>query len=681
MPSGSGTSLEGSVAERSVRQGRPDGSGGREPEAEQDAWLEALLTESGLESPAEDRPVMPSPRSMPDSGPLATAVRPPAVADASAPVEPRARVGRSAPLPPHLRTLLSALPLVLMVASDFKLRTRDITSSVKGGADPFVLLELGVYGLAGLLLLTIFPAGRRFRLVSLPALLATLFFGMLMVSALYSPFPVMAVARAIELGVWLLLALTIARFADRADLHRFAHGFIVVVTGAVVLGKVYPQPPMHLQVGRFTWLRVHPVVAGIYLGLAVLLLACYLYKHAVPRPGPRWRGWIYLVLLLVNGAALERTGTRGAAIGAVLAIAVALALLVSHRGRRDLVLFATLGMGFVGMFLSGKVSDFLARGEDSQKLMTLNSRTDLWSMAWQQVLKEPWFGHGLSSSRGLFLDQIGLGGGHNIVVNLLVDQGFVGLAFFVLLCAALFIEFRRLARVSAIRTDVIMIHAVLIYLLVDGMTTEYLVAPDDVASGWLIMIVAWCYVLQGIVRRGPRGEAELLLAGPVAGPAVGSGATVPEASASSGAASVPASAPAPAPGSASAPGPAAASAVGAVAAPARAPGPAARVGDGAEAGASLWPEPMPSGTPRRSRWGRRGGDRRRPDLPSRHATTSTAPRWVEFGGFGWRASRHQGGPTRGAAAAEPGTETGPSLFERPSDLPTGLRGPEEPGRR
>jgi hypothetical protein len=82
---------------------------------------------------------------------------------------------------------------------------------------------------------------------------------------------------------------------------------------------------------------------------------------------------------------------------------------------------------------SSAIESFFARGESLQQLSTLNSQHSL-------------YGFGLTASRGLFLDSIGLGGGHNAVVNLLIDNGVLGALVWLTLLVTILVTATRLSR-------------------------------------------------------------------------------------------------------------------------------------------------------------------------------------------------------------------------------------------
>jgi O-antigen ligase len=151
------------------------------------------------------------------------------------------------------------------------------------------------------------------------------------------------------------------------------------------------------------------------------------------------------------------------------------------------------------------VESFVARGETVTRLSTLNGRTALWHLAWTAIQARPWFGHGLAASRGLFLDATTLGGAHNAVINVLVDQGVAGLVLYAGLCGTLLALTLRL-RPPAARGQIVAVRAVLVFLLVHGLTVEYMVAPVTAAFAWVLILAVWVRLLQRRVATAPDGR-------------------------------------------------------------------------------------------------------------------------------------------------------------------------------
>lgn len=401
------------------------------------------------------------------------------------------------------RWWLPLCALGLLCASDYKFRVRSPEATLAGGVDVFIVLEILVYAAVAAYLLATQPRLPVLRRTT-PLMFCTgAYVAVLLVGAASSPYPALAGVRALETAVLLALVVRVHAVAERADLHRLAHGFLLLVAASVVVGVVHPMPAVSpQQVGRFSWLQVHPITAGVYLGLATVIGVVYLVTGSSGRPGPRWPRPCYIVLLAVVTAGLCATRTRSAVLGAVAGVVVLLALVVPPRHRSALLAGLGLAAATVYLAVGGAIATYFERGEDAAQLATFNSRTSLWSAAWRAVQHEPLFGYGLSASRGIFLDDTGLGGGHNALVNVAVDLGLVGLLLWlgvvVLLARSVL---RAPAAPGGQRVDRALLLGVLAFLLVDGIFFEGVGATSNVAADWLFLAVGWAAVL---VRRPVR---------------------------------------------------------------------------------------------------------------------------------------------------------------------------------
>lgn len=401
-----------------------------------------------------------------------------------------------------------ALPLALMLASDYKLRSREVDQAVGGSADMTVLAEVAVYGMAALYLVHRFGLRPPTRRITGLLFAAWVFCGYVALSALWSPFKSLGLVRGVQLMITMLVAHTLATRATPGDLRRLAHTFIGIVVASVGIGVLHPFPRTHLTEDRFNWLYVHPVIAGVYLGIAVLLTIGHLIRWTAPRDR-LWHPAVYAGALVVLVGALVATGTRGAALGCAAGLLVLLATARGPKGRVDLVVLGMAVTVLAVLAFSDRILAFVARGETAEKLASLNSRTELWSLAMKAYSEEPIFGRGLGASRGLFLDDIGLGGGHNAFVNALVDNGTAGTLAFAALLLTLGFVLLMLARHRTLRADAGMLLGVLGFFLADSMTTEGLAAPANVSNVWLLLLVAWAEILrrQGGDPPGPPGTA------------------------------------------------------------------------------------------------------------------------------------------------------------------------------
>lgn len=385
-----------------------------------------------------------------------------------------------------------ACVLLVIVASDYKLRLRANNQTVAGNPDPLVLLEVAAYAGVAIYLFLRFRPRIRLKVAQPLVYMGYAYATILIVSALYSPYHALAVVRACQVVVLLALCRSIARHAGRETLHRIAHGYVALVAGSVVFGVVVPFPRLPSQPDRFTWLYLHPVTAGQFLAIAVVILTGYLFGYPLERPGPKWPVGVYPLLLTVCAGGLIATGTRGAVFGA--AVGVLVVIWTRWRGSRkiEVAVVLVVALAAIALIATSAVESFFERGESLQQLATLNSRTNLWSEALALFPQHPLYGFGLTSSRGLFLDTIGLGGGHNAFMNLLIDTGIVGVTVWLVLLAGIVITTARISSAeSRLRVDRIIIQALMLSMMANSLFAEGLGAPANVACTWLFLLWTW----------------------------------------------------------------------------------------------------------------------------------------------------------------------------------------------
>jgi exopolysaccharide production protein ExoQ len=400
--------------------------------------------------------------------------------------------------------------LSVIVASDYKVRVRPVDEPLSGSLDVFIALEVAIYGAVALYLVLSqagFPKVRRMPTV---LYLSCSYVALLAISLIHAPYFSFAVVRVLEVLVILGLTLAAWNRATRADMHRFAHWFLILVLASIAVGILIPMPRFAYQEQRFTWLRLHPGDAAVYLALAVVVSLAYVVSRSTQRPGPRWPHWVYVALLVVNVVALAATITRGAMLGSLTGCAVVVALI--YRGRQRILLASGLVAGAVIVFLlaGGPLMAFVIRGDNAQQLATLSSRTELWSFAWEAIQQQPIFGWGIGASRGIFLNDIGLGGGHNALVNVAVDIGLVGAAIWAALIVSLLVTVLRAEPGGArgLGVDRALVLGTMACLLV---FLQGLGSVANVAGTWLFVCVAWAVLVGRPDSRRPTHSGRPLL--------------------------------------------------------------------------------------------------------------------------------------------------------------------------
>ena len=399
--------------------------------------------------------------------------------------------------------LLWLVPLLLIVATEFKIRRRSIDDVLTGAIDPMIAFELAVYAAVGVWALwRLVPSRPRWSALTM------VMWGYILTtsaSALYSTFPMLALARSVQLIVIGTVVQLLASEGTLRTVSRFLHGWVLLLSGSIVAGLAYVAPTTGPQEGRFTWLSVHSVSAGSMLALSVPVLFG-LWLSAARRP-LAWPRWIYGSLFVVHLVFLLMTRTRGSIGGALVAVAVMAWLSSGRRMRPELVLGSLVVGGALALAFGRQVLEFMTRGETVDQIGTFNRRTEIWSLAWQSFLEHPFFGLGLSSAKGVFFDETGLGGAHNAAINVMIDVGLAGLVWwFALLIGSLVVlgRLRGVERRSSVlllgatgpaRSDTLILIGLFTAMLVNSITTEGLGAGVNVSAIWLFVTAAWLTIL------------------------------------------------------------------------------------------------------------------------------------------------------------------------------------------
>ncbi|MDQ3146468.1 MAG: O-antigen ligase family protein [Actinomycetota bacterium] len=423
-------------------------------------------------------------------------------------------VGASPKLLP--RVWLAVVGLSLMVASEYAIRQRGLGRSLGGRPDAQILLEVVVYGVAIVFLFfQLVEPPRRGRL---PVLLMAMwaFTLAMFFAAFYSPFPELALVRAGQLMVAASLGHLVARHASEQALHRLGHAFVVVVSASVVAGVVLPKGVIVGAPGRFHWLYVHPNIAAVFVGIALVILLAYLL-HGDRRSVP-WSNRVYGALFALNLAAMLATRSRGALAGTVLS---ALAVAYAAAPRRRKLDLAVMGAAIVvlTMLLAGSdILLFLQRGESAEQIGSLNSRTSVWTQGWELFGQRPLFGHGFMSARGVFVENFGLGGAHNAFFEVLVNAGIFGVTWWIALLVLAFRSAGRLVSRHRRHPDGPLLLGMLVFMVMSATTQGGLGQAATVQSIWLFLVVGWLIAADRLARDAPSMASGGAADGPIPRP-------------------------------------------------------------------------------------------------------------------------------------------------------------------
>jgi O-Antigen ligase len=457
------------------------------------------------------------------------------------------------------RAVWFALALVtLSTASDMKFRLRDPTAALQGAIDAQVAFELGVWLVMALWGLAIMTAGgRRIADADLrsdigPALRVFVVVALVSVmSCVYAPTPTLAAVRGGQLVVlasllvWTYRQLRVS--SERLRVFwlttRRTVWAIAIIASALNLLLPLQDPtlstPTPGEPARFHWFAVHPIATAGMLGLAVILLTGTLFGLD-DRLFRRATGKVVRIVLLCGlWTLLLATRSRGSIFATLGGTAVLITLAPSRRRRAVAVLVTVTivaGLLFattVARSASETATTFILRGQSDTDFRSLSGRQELFDLAWRLFLERPVLGYGYGAGRSVFLERIPWAGeSHNVVVEIGISLGLVGLALYVLLFTRvirqLAFSIRRLgtgvealcAREAA---------ALCAFLLVTGTVEEGFVSVgshQSIALGWTVLLadLAWrAHARRHLLASGPSGAGADVVPDPAAAGTVASG--------------------------------------------------------------------------------------------------------------------------------------------------------------
>ncbi len=336
----------------------------------------------------------------------------------------------------------------LLLLSSIKFRTRDGSAALgESGLDAQVIFELALYGLV-LLIVTLnwyFINPRDLK----PKALELTVFGYVIVviaSTFWSLNPLITAVRGAQLFILYSFSFVSIRVLKPKQLIRDLTNTLTIAVTLFALGALaFPLANgtgastfYHLR--RFSWFRVHPIVAADQAAVALILLI-----HEGWSDFSAWSRrivciplWIYLGLLSI---VLLATRCRGA----LFALLIAVSLVYVIKLVQPATVFFALCLGLILLTsvvlisgidinaflekLSGTnstVTAFLLRGQSTDDFLSFTGRITLWRGIWSLILKHPLLGYGFSSSRRLLEILPWAGEAHNALLESLFGVGLIG---------------------------------------------------------------------------------------------------------------------------------------------------------------------------------------------------------------------------------------------------------------
>lgn len=206
----------------------------------------------------------------------------------------------------------------------------------------------------------------------------------------------------------------------------------------------------------------------------------------------RGQGWVVLLLaLLLGGACLHLSDSRGATLGLAAAVAV---LLLGRRlalaaALAVLTLCAVLLLAATPALLEALMS-IVSRSGRLDEVTSFTGRTEIWGAVWQMILRAPLLGHGFASTRELIPDNYQGAFGwtttsaHNLWLQAWVTTGLAGLLL--LLLGQLAWLRQALTRPQPVRD------AVVVFVLVVGIFEASALGPS---VNLLSFVLLWALAL------------------------------------------------------------------------------------------------------------------------------------------------------------------------------------------
>lgn len=423
---------------------------------------------------------------------------------------------------PRSAAVMAGCWLVTFVLLNHQIVSNPDPSKLSGRAPIHIVLEIGGFAAIVVLVAPVLRWRRNVMSRASPSITLVPLLGCwMMTGAVWSADRGNALARGGELVILGLLAwaTVILGQAHPANLERILvlllRWYAWLIAGLVLLGFAYG--PLYASVGpdnvnRFTWPAAHPDASGLMLALGlVVVLSAPRRVLAVP-PAVR------VAAAAVMSFALFENQSRTAIIGVLLATMV----IVWQAGRRRAVLrwlvlpyLITVG-ATVAMSWSSYLADYALRGGTTQQVSNLNSRTQLWGIAFDR-LGNPlnWLiGLGEGAAQRVFIEKVAFAGNaHNSVLALLVNLGLIGLGLAIAVVFRASVAAVRLSRSRAAPVGVPLL-GMWIVVVVHAVTSDVIAEPN-VGPALAALLIAVAIVMRSagdVDTDKIRERAEVVLA-------------------------------------------------------------------------------------------------------------------------------------------------------------------------
>jgi hypothetical protein len=356
--------------------------------------------------------------------------------------------------------------------------------ALEGGMTSRGIIEFGLIVIA-LALLAIYlkmQGGFSFDTKSPAFLIITAYCWWCMLSAIWSPNPILTVAKGAELwclALAALMAVTVAlrsNFGEERLATLFALSMVAVICGLIVANVFYwgkplpstgdPSLQFDLLGEEFSEDRPRLILAYQHALLTADLLAMAIISLFASDLRKLFKAILMPALLALFWLADARAATVGLAISLLAMVFLKL----GRNSVRAIALMLSSSFVVAGLLIFQDRLPALVRPLVSDDLFTLNSRTELWSKTLTYICAQPILGTGYFGSRYLLIKEFPWAGhAHNSFLEVQLTTGLIGL---LILCGFLLLVAKEI-----FTTRNVLLIGVTLYCLIQGMVNPVLFSP------------------------------------------------------------------------------------------------------------------------------------------------------------------------------------------------------------
>jgi O-antigen ligase len=354
---------------------------------------------------------------------------------------------------------------------------------LEGGITTRGFIEFGLM-IAGLLFLATHAASRQelwFDFRAPAFVLVSVFTFWAVLSSIWSPNPILTVAKSAELwGSAVVAAMLVAlavRMRPKANLAAVLGLSLVAVVAGMILANVFIwgtalpntgdaalpldiiDEELSLERPRLLLAYAHPLLTGDLLSLAVICLVASNLRRV-------------LKVILIPGllVLLWLTDARGPTGGLIVALIAMTTLMLRRNDVRALVLMLTLSSCLAVALVFQNQLPAAVAPLISDDVPTLNSRTDLWERTVTHIFNQPVLGTGYYGSRYVLVkDFYWAGHAHNSFLEVQLTTGLIGSLMLIGFVMYLFKEI--------VTTRNVLLLGVTLHCLIQGMLNPLLFYP------------------------------------------------------------------------------------------------------------------------------------------------------------------------------------------------------------